>query len=150
MSDTQPPPKCSSCDYDLTGLIKQGSSTTCPECGHITNYNSYFTRFSWEKTHTFFAIRFMLPSTIVPILAILIFNPLATNNLMAPTIYALLSFVAWPLYLIYLVHRILKRSHQICYNTPEDWAIMMLGLCYSAPSILPHGLLCLLLITNGM
>ena len=31
-------PTCPTCNYDLTGLINQGSSATCPECNTHTTY----------------------------------------------------------------------------------------------------------------
>ena len=31
-------PTCPNCNYDLTGLINQGSSATCPECNTHTTY----------------------------------------------------------------------------------------------------------------
>ncbi|PCI09177.1 hypothetical protein COB72_06865 [bacterium] len=44
MSKQQQTPTCPTCNYDLTGLIKQGSSATCPECGHAVHFESTLPR----------------------------------------------------------------------------------------------------------
>jgi len=48
MSEYQSKPTCPACNYDLTGLIDQGASATCPEC----NTNSTYGQATYRKPRT--------------------------------------------------------------------------------------------------
>ena len=65
-------PTCPTCNYDLTGLIEQGSSATCPECGHVVDFETTLPR-PWfiESTKKPILIATIPPSAMFTMIIIL-------------------------------------------------------------------------------